>query len=60
MTEFVAQQTLAKMRFDLSISRPGTAINEKMALEMAIEALGGSRREESKSEQSNLDGSLNP
>ena len=60
MTEFLAQQTLAKMRFDLSISRPGTAINEKMALEMAIEALGGSRREESNCEQSNFNGPFNP
>jgi hypothetical protein len=59
MTEWLAQQTLAKMRFDLSISRPGTAINEKMALEMAIVALE-QQKGERKNEQGNTNGPLNP
>ncbi len=48
MTKWLAQQTLEKMRFDLSISRPGAAMNEKMALEMAIDALGVQQEEEIK------------
>lgn len=59
MTESLAQQTLAKMRFDLSISRPGSAINDKMALEMAINALE-QQKGERKNEQSNTNGPLNP
>ena len=40
MTEWSAQRTLSKMRFDLSITRPGIdSVNEKIALEMAIIAL---------------------
>lgn len=40
MTEYLAERTLANMRFGLSITRPGlNAVNEKMALEMAISAL---------------------
>jgi hypothetical protein len=40
MTEWLAQQTLSRMRFDLSIIRPGlNAVNEKMALEMGVSAL---------------------
>jgi hypothetical protein len=46
MTKWLAQQTLAKMRFDLSISRPGAAMNEKMALDMAIDALGVQQEED--------------
>lgn len=39
MTEYLAERTLANMRFGLSITRPGiNAVNEKMALEMAIRA----------------------
>lgn len=60
MTKWLAQQTLAKMRFDLSITRPGTAINEKMALEMAIDALGVQQEGEKQNEQSNFNGPLNP
>lgn len=60
MTEWLAQQTLAKMRFDLSISRLGSALNEKMALEMAIDALGKRQQEGGKQyEQSNINGPLN-
>lgn len=40
MTEYLAERTLANMRFGLSITRPGiNAVNEKMALEMAIRVL---------------------
>ena len=40
MSEYLAERTLANMRFGLSITRPGiNAMNEKMALEMAISAL---------------------
>ena len=40
MSEYLAERTLANMRFGLSITRPGiNAIKEKMALEMAISAL---------------------
>lgn len=40
MTEYLAERTLANMRFGLSITRPGiNAVNEKMALEIAISAL---------------------
>ena len=40
MTEYLAERTLANMRFGLSVTRPGiNAVNEKMALEMAISAL---------------------
>lgn len=40
MTEYLAERTLANMRFGLSITRPGiNAVNEKMALEMAVRAL---------------------
>ena len=40
MTNWEAQRTLSQMRFDLSIKRPGiNAVNEKMALEMAVSAL---------------------
>jgi hypothetical protein len=60
MTKWLAQQTLAKMRFDLSITRPGTAINEKMALEMAINALGVQQEGEKQNEQSNINGPINP
>ncbi len=38
MTEYLAERTLANMRFCLSITRPN-AVNEKMALEMAVSAL---------------------
>ncbi|MFW6680641.1 hypothetical protein ACOAOT_23750 [Lacrimispora sp. AGF001] len=61
MTEWLAQQTLAKMRFDLSLSRPGSALNEKMALEMAINALGKKQQEgERQNEQSNPYGQIDP
>ncbi|WP_143318904.1 hypothetical protein [Clostridium sp. HBUAS56010] len=60
MTKWLAQQTLAKMRLDLSISRPGVAINEKMALEMAIDALGVQQEGEKQNEQSNINGPINP
>lgn len=60
MTAWLAQQTLARMRFDLSISMPGGALNEKMALEMAIDALGkGQQGGEKKNEQSYFNGPLN-
>jgi len=40
MTEYIAERTLANMRFGLSVTKPGiNAVNEKMALEMAISAL---------------------
>ncbi|WP_143321052.1 hypothetical protein [Clostridium sp. HBUAS56010] len=39
MTEYLAERTLANMRFGLSVSKPGLAISEKMALEMAVKAL---------------------
>lgn len=40
MTEYLAERTLANMRFGLSITRPGlNAVNEKMALEMGVRAL---------------------
>lgn len=40
MTEWLAQQTLSKMRFDLSITRPGVdLVNAKTALEMGVNAL---------------------
>ena len=40
MTEYLAEITLANMRFGLSITKPGiNAVNEKMALEMAVNAL---------------------
>lgn len=40
MTEYLAERTLANMRFGLSITRPGiNAMNEKMALEMGVKAL---------------------
>ncbi|WP_024294977.1 hypothetical protein [Lacrimispora indolis] len=40
MTEYLAERTLANMRFGLSITKPGiNAVKEKMALEMAISAL---------------------
>lgn len=40
MTEYIAERTLANMRFGLSVTKLGiNAVNEKMALEMAISAL---------------------
>ena len=39
MTEYLAERTLANMRFGLSITRPGFAFSEKIALGMAISAL---------------------
>ena len=40
MTEYLAERTLANMRFGLSVTKPGlNAVKEKMALEMAISAL---------------------
>lgn len=40
MTEYLAERTLANMRFRLSITRPGlNAVNEKMVLEMGVNAL---------------------
>lgn len=39
MTEYLAERTLANMRFGLSITRPGFAFSEKMALEMGVKAL---------------------
>lgn len=39
MTEYLAERTLANMRFGLSVKRPGFAFSEKMALEMGVKAL---------------------
>lgn len=40
MTLWSAERTLSKMRFDLSITRPGINwVNEKIALEMGVSAL---------------------
>lgn len=40
MTKYLAERTLANMRFRLSITRPGlNAMNEAMALEMGVRAL---------------------
>jgi len=40
MTEYLAERTLANMRFGLSITRPGlNAVNEKTALELGVSAL---------------------
>lgn len=40
MSEYLAERTLAKMRFSLSITRPGiNAVNEKIALEMGVKSL---------------------
>ena len=40
MTKYEAMQTLAAMRFGLSIMKPGTdSVNTKMALEMGVIAL---------------------
>ncbi|MDR1770360.1 MAG: hypothetical protein LBS02_06970 [Hungatella sp.] len=40
MSEYLAERTLANMRFGLSMTRAGiNAVNEKMALKMAISAL---------------------
>lgn len=40
MTEYLAERTLANMRFGLSITIPGiNALSEKMALEMGVKAL---------------------
>jgi len=58
MTEWSAQQTLSKMRFDLSITRPGIDwVNEKMALEMGVNALNmriGKKPENHDSEKGSL------